>query len=107
VQQEGDASIKAVKAAVHEQEQKLMEANNSLTRCELEAENVQKQLKKLAAEADATRIELHGLSSARKDLVEADREYIDAKRTHDEFMATYKERAADFTKKLKASYCYN
>ncbi len=93
--------LDAARSKVKSEEKLLQEKVSADQRLEIEFNHLNNEIKKLTQDSNDKRIQLNNLSSAQKDLTEAQREFQDASAAHDEFLASFQMKTNEFRRLMK------
>ena len=70
----------------------------------MEVSSKKEEMKKYAQDTDSRMAELSQLTTARAAMTSAERDYEEAKRSHDEFMDSFPTKTSDYRRQLKVCW---
>ena len=101
--EENEATLREAQRVVDSSDKAHSEARSQVQRYDLELDNRRRELDRASADMEKKRTELSTLVSAKAALQQAERDEVEARQRHDEFMGSYQTMAVDFKNKIKVS----
>lgn len=101
VQKDCDASIASARQAFEAQEKVCQDLSGRMQKLDVEVRLKDEEVQGVAEETNTKRMELSKLSSSRTAIQQCQVEFENAQRTHDEFMASYANKSAQYKKQIK------
>jgi hypothetical protein len=103
IQTDCTVAVAAARKSVEVHEAACQEVANQMQKVDVELRLKSEEAQGMLQESNAKRQELSRLSSSRSALQQCQLEFENAQRTHDEFMATYQTKSAQYKKQIKVS----